>query len=103
MTRSVAALTVVLATIDRAFSGIALVADGPTYRIFRVIEILEDSPAMEAGLQEGDVITAIDGKTADEVTLAAINEMLEKPVARTLTIRRGDRTITVTLTPRRLV
>jgi hypothetical protein len=88
---------------DRAFSGLALRAEGPDYRTFRVREVLEESPATEAGMQAGDVITAIDGIAAAELRLTALNDMLENPVAHELTIRRGEATLTVTLTPRRLV
>jgi hypothetical protein len=88
---------------DRAFSGIALRAEGPDYRTFRIREVLEESPATDAGLTAGDIIAAIDGVPADQLTLAAISELFEKAVAYALTIRRGERTITITLTPRRLI
>jgi hypothetical protein len=88
---------------DRAFSGIALRAYGPDYRTFRVREVLEDSPAAEAGIVEDDVIEAIDDATADRLTLSAINELLEKPARYRLTIRRGERIIETTLTPKRLI
>jgi len=89
--------------IDYAFSGIALRAERPDYHTFRVREVLEASPATEAGLAVGDVIVSVDGTTADKLTLAAINEMLEKPAARELVIRRGEETIRTTLTPKRLI
>lgn len=88
---------------DRAFSGVALRADGPGYHTFRVREILEQSPATEAGIREGDVVTAIDGTPASDLTLSAIVAMFEKPVAYTLTLQRGGDTLTTTLTPRRMV
>src|SRR6185295_5175109 len=88
---------------DRAFSGIALRAYGPDYRTFRVREVLEASPAAEAGIVEDDVIEAIDDTTADRLTLSAINELLEKPARYRLTIRRGERVIETTLTPKRLI
>lgn len=87
---------------DRAFSGIALRAEEPNYRTFRVREVLEESPAAEAGIEEGDVITSIDGVVAENLTLTLIGEMLEKPVARELTIRRVAESKKVTLTPRPL-
>src|SRR6185436_16816189 len=86
---------------DRAFSGIALRAQGPDYRVFRVTELLENSPASEAGIREGDIITAVNGTPAAELTLANLNEMLDKPVSYSISIRRNDQTIQVTLTPRR--
>jgi hypothetical protein len=88
---------------DRAFSGVALRADGPDYRIFKVREILESSPATDADIRVGDVITAIDKTPAANLTLSGINDLFEKPVSYTLTIRRGDQTLTVTLTPRRMI
>lgn len=88
---------------DRAFSGIALRAQGADYRVLRVTEVLENSPATEAGIREGDIITAVNGTPASELTLAILNEMLEKPASYSITIRRSDQTIQVTLTPRRLI
>ena len=89
--------------VDRAFAGIALRAEPPGYRTFRVSELLEDSPAAEAGLAVGDVITAIDGTAASDLTLTGVNDMLERPIARELSIRRAERTLKVTITPRPLI
>jgi C-terminal processing protease CtpA/Prc len=83
----------------RAYSGIALRADGSDYRTFRVKEVLEDSPATDAGIEVGDVITAVDGVAASHFTLTSINELLERSVTYDLTIHRRDRTINVRLTP----
>jgi hypothetical protein len=88
---------------DRAYPGIALQADPPDYRTFRIDDILENSPASEAGLQKNDVITAVDGKPVAKLTLSNLNEMLEQPVTYKLTIKRGEQTFKINLTPRRLV
>ena len=88
---------------DRAFSGLALRAEGADYRTFRVREVLEDSPATEAAILAGDVVVSIDGITADKLTLTTLNEMLEQPVARQLEVRRGEQRIELTLTPRPLI
>jgi hypothetical protein len=88
---------------DRAFGGLALVAEGKDYRTFRVTEVLENSPGTEAGLQKDDVITAIDGQGAAELSLSRIIELFERPVAYKLHLRRGAQTLQVTLTPRKLV
>jgi hypothetical protein len=42
-------------------------------------------------------------RVAPGLTLSAINELLEKPVRYRLTIRRGERIIETTLTPKRLI
>lgn len=88
---------------DRAFSGVALRAGGSDYRTFRVLDVLEDSPATEAGVREGDVIVAIDDTPAQQLTISIIQELFEKPVPYAVTLRRGEQTLKVTLTPRRMM
>ena len=88
---------------DRAFGGLALVAEGKDYRTFRISDVLENSPGTEAGLQKDDIITAIDGKFAVDLSLTKVLELFERPVTYKLTVRRGDQTLQVTLTPRKLV
>lgn len=91
------------APFDRAFSGIALRAQGRDFSIIRVFEVLENSPATDAGLQADDVIETIDGQTAAGLTLTRINELFEKPATYALTVKRGSQALRVTLTPRRLI
>jgi len=88
---------------ERAFGGLAIVADGKDYRTFRITDLLDNAPAAEAGLQKNDIITAIDGNPAAELTLSKLNEMLERPASYKLTVRRGDQTLHVTLTPRKML
>jgi membrane-associated protease RseP (regulator of RpoE activity) len=88
---------------DRAFSGLALRGNGPDFRMLSVADVLENSPASQAGLQEGDVLMTIDGQPAARMALSDIYDKFEKPVTYSLTIRRGERTITVALTPARLI
>ena len=86
-----------------ASSGLKLIAEGADYNTFRVDELLEDSPATEAGLQKDDLILAIDGRPAAELTLSSLQEILEKPAPHKLSVRRGAQTLQITLTPRRLI
>ena len=83
--------------------GLALVAEGAAYQTFRVEELLEDSPATEAGLQKDDIILAVNDRPATAFTLSSLNEMFEQPRAQKLSIRRGAETLQVTLTPRKLI
>ena len=89
--------------LERAFGGLAMVAEGKDYRTFRITELLDNAPAAEAGLQKNDIITAIDGQPAAELTLSKLNEMLERPASYKLTVRRGEQTLHVTLTPKKMV
>jgi len=88
---------------DRAFGGIALSAEDQNYTTFRILEVLENSPASEIGLQENDIITKVDDKPASDLTLTKLGEMFERPVAYKLTIRRGEQTLQLTFKPRKLV
>ena len=88
---------------DRAFSGMAIRTGPPDYRTFRVTEILPQGPAKDAGIQIGDVIASVDGVPADKLTLTVLNEMFEKTSTYEVVVRRGDQSVTVKLTPRRLI
>lgn len=88
---------------DHAQSGMSLIAEGDDYRVFRIRAVLENSPASEAGLQKDDIITGINDQAATEFTLSKLNELFERPVPYKLTVRRGEQTLQLTLTPRRLV
>lgn len=89
--------------ITPATSGLGLIAEGADYKTIRVDELLEDSPATEAGLQKGDVILAVDGHAASELTLSSLHQTFEKPGSHKLTVRRGDQTLQITLTSRRMI
>jgi hypothetical protein len=88
---------------DRAFSGLALRAQGADFRTFRVHEVLDDSPATDAGIREGDIIAAVDDVPSSRLTLSDVNNLFEVAATYTLTIQRGSETLRVTLTPRRMV
>jgi len=84
-------------------NGLKIVAEGTDYRTFRIDEFLDDSPAAESGLQAEDIITSVDGKTASELTLTTINELLEKPTTHKLLVKRGSQEVQINLTPRKLI
>ena len=83
--------------------GARLVGEGTDYRTFRVEELLEDSPASEAGLQKDDIILSVDQRATSELTLSKLIETLEKPVPHKLSVSRAGKTVQITLTPRRLI
>ena len=88
---------------NRAYAGLALRAEDKDYKRFRVTDILDNSPALEAGLQKDDVITKVDDETSTRLTLTKLNELFEQPKTYRVTLRRGDQTLQVTLTPRKLI
>jgi C-terminal processing protease CtpA/Prc len=88
---------------DQAVSGIALRAEDKDFKTFRITDVLENSPAAEAGLLKDDVILNVDGKPHTELTITRINELFERPTKYQVTIRRGEQTLKVTLVTRRMV
>ena len=88
---------------DQAQSGMALTTEGADFSILRVLDVLEDSPASEAGLLKDDQILRVNDKSAPELGVTKLGELFERPGAYRLTVRRGDKTITTTLTTRKLI
>lgn len=65
---------------------------------FVVHNVLADSPAARAGLQKGDVVIAIDGEPAAQLTVDRIREKLYRPNGKTvIKVRRGEHELTVTI------
>jgi hypothetical protein len=88
---------------DQSTAGMSLIAEGSDFRTFRIRAVLENSPASDIGLQKDDVIVSVNNQPAAEFTLSKLTEMFERPVPYKLTIRRGEQTLHLTLTPRRLL
>jgi C-terminal processing protease CtpA/Prc len=88
---------------DRAMSGIVLITEGKDRATVRISDVLEDSPASEAGLQKDDIVVSVDDKAASELKVTKLSEMLERSQTYKLTIRRGEQTMQVSLTPRKLI
>jgi len=90
-------------TFTSSTAGFSLIAEGADYRTFKIAAVLENSPAQEAGLLKDDIITAVDDRNSGTLTLSRLNDLFEQPVKRALTVRRGDSTLKVVVTPRRLI
>ena len=88
---------------DQAQSGMAITAEGADFSILRIFDVLEDSPASEAGLLKNDQIVKVNNKDAADLSITALGEMFERPGNYRITVRRGDKTIEVTLTTRMLI
>ena len=89
---------------DYDMSGTFLLARGDDFKRFEVWRLLANSPATDAGLTEGDVITSVDGKPAAKLTLEEVRRALragEREVE--LGVRRGDQDLKVRLKLRRMV
>ena len=84
--------------------GIYMLADSANGTI-TVVKPMENSPAKEAGLEEGDLITKVEG---EEVTVDNVSEVSDKikgePGTKVkLEIKRGDKTFEVSVERRKIV
>jgi Aspartyl protease/PDZ domain len=78
-------------------SGITVGSGKDDCKVMRVESVVKDSPASEAGLQAGDIITAIDGKPTSSFPSTENGKEL------TLTVKRGEGLIQKKIKLRRLV
>jgi hypothetical protein len=82
----------------RALAGMGIFALPPDFRTFRLTYVDEGGVAAAAGLREGDLIQAVDGRPAAELALHELRDLFKVPgAAYTLTIRRGGETMDVRL------
>jgi predicted aspartyl protease len=85
-------------------SGASLAAGGADFKTFKVRALVEKSPASEAGLRVGDVITALDGKPATGMTLEQIRQMFRQAGRKyLLSVNRNGSQLQMSLTTRRLI
>jgi carboxyl-terminal processing protease len=66
--------------------GIRLQVDA-TSKVLTVVEPIENSPAMAAGIQAGDRIVAIDGKTTTGMTVEDASQLIQGEVGSPVTLR----------------
>ena len=85
-------------------SGIRIEAAGENLKTFRVKRVAENSPAFEAGVRQGDVILAVDGKPASELSLSQINQMFQQVgKEHVLELISGEKTKQIRFNSRRLI
>jgi hypothetical protein len=83
-------------------SGLWLTAQPPHFKIFRVHRVMDDSPASRAGVQVGDLITGMDGRSTAEFALSEFRDLLRAgPRTVTLQLERNGQAMEVKLNLRR--
>ena len=86
-------------TYEHDMAGMLLVVEGKT---FRVKQVMENSPANAAGLREGDLITAANGRAV--LTMEELRQMFMRKGQRyRLSINRGNEKMQIRIILRRLV
>jgi len=88
--------------IEAGMSGIDF--DTEECRPFKVIKVLENSPAAEAGIKAGDEIVALDGRPFKEIPSFEMEKLLSKNGAEySLTLSRAGKELVVRIKLRRLL
>ncbi len=94
-----------LTSISGSYDGIGILIGQPTESGAEILDVYEDTPASEAGLQTGDIITAVDGQNTAEMELEEISTLVVNDGTKSvkLTIHReGEEDFTVEVTPARV-
>jgi carboxyl-terminal processing protease len=80
-------------TSDQGRVGLGILIQGQTAP-FTIASVIAGAPAEKAGVKDGDVVEAIDGRDVSRLELRDVSEMLrgEEGQAVTLTVRRGGAT-----------
>lgn len=90
--------------VEADMSGFELVAEGRDFNTLVINEVVPNSPAAEAGLQEEDELIAIAGRPASEIGLERIRQMLKQEGKEyLLSIKRGKKMLQVRMKLRRLI
>jgi hypothetical protein len=87
---------------DNTQSGLALITEGEKRSIIRITEVLENSPAFEAGLLKDDQILSVNDKDVSALSITKLGEIFERPGTYRLNVRRGDKTVELKMTTRKL-
>lgn len=90
---------------EEDMSGLALVPVGKgNQKVFKVQQVLANTPASDAGLHAGDLIIAIDGKPTADFTLNQIGKLfMEDGREVSLNVRRSSKLVETKLKLRRLI
>jgi hypothetical protein len=85
------------APFDRAVNGLLVDAEGADLKTFRIGGVTPNTPAERSGAKAGDILTSLDGKTASELTLSRIYDVLERPGTHQLRVRRSAEVLDLTI------
>ncbi len=86
-------------------SGMFVMTDAERFDLIQVREVLQASPAFDAGIRPGDVIAAVDDRPAAQLGLDRVRRMFKEREGKEylLRVRRGDRSLQFKIQLRRLI
>ncbi len=90
---------------EHNMSGIELMARGEDYHEFMIDKVIANSPADDAGLQEGDRVMFINNKSSKDISISEIYKLFQKGEGKplNLVVKRGKGIILTTVNLRRLI
>lgn len=90
---------------EHNMSGIELMARGEDYHEFMIDKVIHDSPADDAGLQEGDRLMFINNKSFKDISISEIYKLFQRGEGKSLNlvIKRGKGIVFATVNLRRLI
>jgi predicted aspartyl protease len=90
---------------EHNMSGMELIAKGKDYKEFIVEKVVDNSPAFEAGLQEGDQLVIIGNKHTSDLTISEVYKMFQKGEGKEITVlaKRADRVFFTNFFLRRII
>ena len=90
---------------EHNMSGIELMARGEDYHEFMIDKILDNSPADDAGLQEGDRVMFINNKSSKDISISEIYKLFQRGEGKALNlvVKRGNSFVITTVNLRRLI
>lgn len=90
---------------ERDMSGLDIRAKGDNFRTYVIERVEDNSPAMMAGLMEGDEIISLNGQVASNLKLSEILKLLQKKEGKEIDIfvRRGVELIYTTFRLKRII
>jgi predicted aspartyl protease len=90
---------------EHNMSGIELMARGEDYHEFMIDKIIHDSPADDAGLQEGDRLMFINNKSFKDISISEIYKLFQRGEGKplNLVVKRGNGIVIATVNLRRLI
>lgn len=90
---------------EHNMSGMELLASGSDYHDFLIETILENSPAQDAGLRQGDKVIFINNRSSKEISISEIYKLFQKGEGKpiNLVVKRGNDVIITTVNLKRLI
>ncbi len=89
-----------LSNINGEYTGIGILVGQPEQAGAVILDVYDETPAAEAGLLPGDIITSVDGVSAASMLLEELSAAIDREVGEsvTLSILRGSESSEVSLT-----